>query len=853
MKTLKTIGLLLLMATGVLAQPNPNNMFITGYVTDANGGAVANQEVCVYYYSNNPSLPSDSVCTSTNANGWYYFDIANGSVTGPNVVFEVYTNDPCSFLPLSQSISNNQGTTNTATADFVLCSNSSGCQASFTVDSSITPNGVTYTFTGAGTGTPPFTYSWWLNGQSLVGQTVSYTTALGNVIGVCLTISDGNGCTSDVCDTIGYYGGNGCSVEISSVLSNNSPFVYTTTAVASGVAPFTYVWDNNSTSHSTTYAFNQEGIYGACVTVTDATGCVVTDCDTLVVDTTSNGNCSADFNYWSNSNPNGGVVAGQPANFYFTGSLATFNYYFWSVQGMGISLTSYQQNPVFTFPAAGWYNVCVEVYDSLINCSDTQCMTIVVGNGNSGGCQAFFGWATDSLLGGPLPAIDFTDLSQGGASWFWDFGDNNFSTEQNPIHAYTGNGLYLVCLTITSADQSCTDTYCDSVWVGTNSGGCNASFSYNGPTPVGYVFEANTLSALYNYQWTIDGSIVGNGSTLNANTLSNGPHNVCLTVIDSTNWCYDSQCITITVGTNTCYGYISGQVNAGTPNQPLDEGVVYLITFDANTNQLSAVDSFVVDSSNYYWFGPLACGDYLIKAAATAGSQYYSNYIPTYYGNSPFWGLATEVTLDQVNTQVTSDINLIAAVNPGGPGFIGGDVTEGANKTEGDPLAGMQVVLFDMSGNAIQYAYTDANGQFGFDGLAYGTYQVYVEVLGVQTIPAIVTISSENPSVDDLHILASETLISTGIEEFDFDGAISEVFPNPTSTELSVKFELPTATDIRISVLDLTGRVLFTRSNTVEASQVRFDVSSLTEGYYLLSIEGEDGSFSVTRNFMRID
>jgi hypothetical protein len=209
--------------------------------------------------------------------------------------------------------------------------------------------------------------------------------------------------------------------------------------------------------------------------------------------------------------------------------------------------------------------------------------------------------------------------------------------------------------------------------------------------------------------------------------------------------------------------------------------------------------------------------------------------------------------LNQVNIQVTSDINLIAAVNTGGPGFIGGDVTEGANKTEGDPLAGMEVVLFDMSGNAIQYAYTDANGQFGFSNLAYGTYQVYVEVLGVQTIPAIVTISSETPSVEDLHIMASETLISTGIAEFDFNGAISEVFPNPTNNELAIRFELPTATDVRISVLDLTGRMLITRTNTVETTQVRFDVSSLTEGYYLLSIEGEDGSFQVTRNFMRID
>jgi hypothetical protein len=37
-------------------------------------------------------------------------------------------------------------------------------------------------------------------------------------------------------------------------------------------------------------------------------------------------------------------------------------------------------------------------------------------------------------------------------SWFWNFGDGNSSTAQNPSHTYAAPGLYLVTLTITSGD-----------------------------------------------------------------------------------------------------------------------------------------------------------------------------------------------------------------------------------------------------------------------------------------------------------------------------------------------------------------------------------------------------------------
>ncbi|MCP4122722.1 MAG: PKD domain-containing protein [Bacteroidetes bacterium] len=44
--------------------------------------------------------------------------------------------------------------------------------------------------------------------------------------------------------------------------------------------------------------------------------------------------------------------------------------------------------------------------------------------------------------------VTFTDLSVNATSWFWDFGDDNSSAEQNPHHVYEDGGAYTVTLTV---------------------------------------------------------------------------------------------------------------------------------------------------------------------------------------------------------------------------------------------------------------------------------------------------------------------------------------------------------------------------------------------------------------------
>lgn len=67
-----------------------------------------------------------------------------------------------------------------------------------------------------------------------------------------------------------------------------------------------------------------------------------------------------------------------------------------------------------------------------------------------------FNISGDTVLFG---TVNFADQSTGNpTSWFWEFGDGNTSTMQNPTHSYQSFGTFNVCLTVD--DGNCERTTC---------------------------------------------------------------------------------------------------------------------------------------------------------------------------------------------------------------------------------------------------------------------------------------------------------------------------------------------------------------------------------------------------------
>ncbi len=105
---------------------------------------------------------------------------------------------------------------------------------------------------------------------------------------------------------------------------------------------------------------------------------------------------------------------------------------------LGVRLDSTTlQNPFYSFVTSGTYQVDLMVQNSN-GCRGTISKTIIVNNSLTSLFQT-------SVNGGFAPLqVNFTNLTSGANSYYWDFGNGMMSTQQNPVVSFTTAGTYLV-------------------------------------------------------------------------------------------------------------------------------------------------------------------------------------------------------------------------------------------------------------------------------------------------------------------------------------------------------------------------------------------------------------------------
>lgn len=293
------------------------------------------------------------------------------------------------------------------------------------------------------------------------------------------------------------------------------------------------------------------------------------------------------------------------------------------------------------------------------------------------------------------------------------------------------------------------------------------------------------------------------------------------------------------------------QLYNGTPGgaMPAPNAQVFLIQHDAFLGTLTAVDTVVTDTNGYYWFDSIAPGNYLIKAALLPISPDYSNYLPTYLGDVLFWSSATTVNIPLNAVLTPNPINLQPGVNPGGPGFVGGLISTGANKTAGpgDPEVHVQVMLLNMNNTPVQYTYTDMAGNFSLTNIAYGTYKVWAEIPGKTTVPVIVEITAQNPTVSNLQIEVNSTDIALGAEGPAHEAGFAlSVYPNPAHNQVSLSLELPQAGEVKAQLMDLSGRVVAQISRNYPAGNATEHLTlEVPQGLYLLQVQAAGNSQTI--------
>jgi immune inhibitor A len=179
------------------------------------------------------------------------------------------------------------------------------------------------------------------------------------------------------------------------------------------------------------------------------------DSSTATINISKAGITSAGFDY---------TVSGTQVSFTDSSTASSGLTYNWDF-GDG-SLLSTEANPVHNYAAEGVYQVTLTITDADMN-SDSFTATVVVGSPAS---ASFSSTIAENV-------VTFTNTTSGGignVTYSWNFGDDNVSTEESPVHTYTAAGNFTVVLTVT--DDAGTTSQSSSVTVGT---ALSADFSFS--------------------------------------------------------------------------------------------------------------------------------------------------------------------------------------------------------------------------------------------------------------------------------------------------------------------------------------------------------------------------------------
>ena len=298
---------------------------------------------------------------------------------------------------------------------------------------------LTVTATGNGS---PYTYSW------SVGGTANTLTNL--VAGIyTVSVTDKNGCVGIAVDSVTQPAPLLLSTAGQSICAGESATL--TANVNGGTNPYTYLWSNNSNGSSLTDSPAKTAIYS--VVITDANGCTTKQSDTIKVNSIPqaafkgvNVCIGAPSVFTDSSNANGGIISSWQWNF-------------------GDGTNSILQNPNHIFTKTGTYTVSLSVSNGPCETSLTQVVTVYPAP------QADFA-ANPQPATVDDPVITFTDLSKGGLSGWWDFGDytdTTYATGKNPVHTYPGENVpdgetYIVKLSIVN-QYGCLDSILKTVHI----------------------------------------------------------------------------------------------------------------------------------------------------------------------------------------------------------------------------------------------------------------------------------------------------------------------------------------------------------------------------------------------------
>lgn len=592
------------------------------------------------------------------------------------------------------------------------------------------------------------------------------------------------------------------------------------------------------------HMYTEYGTYYVCLTISDGINCTDTYCDTVIVEP----QCEADFNFT--------YVPTTPVHVQFTDLSAGYpNTWLWL---FGDGTTSTEPNPVHAYPVPGNYDVCliIEHNDSLFSCTDSICKTVIIPD--SLNCEADYSYEISSQ--DPLK-VHFLDHSTGNITdWEWNFGDGTISYQQDPEHIFPGPADYLVCLKVENRDtaEHCIHFICKTITI-QDSGFCTADFfavaDSNSQVMYQYTFFDQSTGNPDLWLWDFgDGHISHEQNPAHTYEVS-GTYEVCLDTWNSNYPGYTgSYCMPLTTAN---YHQLGGHALIGDNpiNNPVHTGdtgvaVIYRQTHD---NSFLAIDTNKFHELGYYWFANMMEMGYRIRISLTPNSTHYQASVPSYYPGTMHWQDADELILAEDLFEISTNMMQVNGI-ASGPGKISGRlVAENRSGVESHRSCGQApVMLTNQENMLLAWTATNEYGQFAFNNIALGSYQLHADIIGMWSQLITVTLSTGYPVNDSLQIVMSSEP-PFNIEEAVGNINLISLYPNPAEDHIHLNLTVNEPCKMNANIYDMTGNIVEGKQFILnkEHNEISISMDACRPGLYMICLHDDRQSGVICKKFIK--
>lgn len=654
------------------------------------------------------------------------------------------------------------------------------------------------------------------------------------------------GCTMHIIQTIEAYSID-CNAAFNYTVDGSNPLVYNFQAVNPDTVHVNAYWllgngggfssipnsdfTGSITNGTYTRTFNDRGMYIFGRQVENLN----VNCNDIQFDTLNVGNVQLAATYTLEVDSNvTGVPVGTIYKLKSYSDNALFQYY--TIDGVyGGQVYMYSDSTAsLSFSSPGTYDVCLITglnTNGVDFGGDTACTQITI-SPSLFICNAGFTYQIDTATS----VINFTAQTSSNTH-YWEFEGTMFdnSVFPNPSYQSVPGDTVFVMHVISIPVSNCSDTLYDTIVMPTPPP-CTvaAGFTYSVDSVSALISFINTTTGATTYSWAFANGSTTTSTLANPTFQSGLGDTVTVTLIAASGTCTDTSVVVIYMPEPPPAHQLTGC--AFINSNPAGDAIVYLLRLDYVNDEIVLTDSVSTSAQGCYSFDNITNGDYIIKAALAPANADVATTLPTYHLSSANWTDADIFTVSGSGQLPAKDFNMITGSNPGGPGFIGGNVNwlDTLFRSTVD-YSFTTVILKDSNGQIITYTRADNAGNFAFTNIPLGNFNVSADYAGYITDTIDVTLTVDQPSASDVTVGIEQSPLS--IKEVSPVTSVS-LYPNPANETTTLQINATTNNACALKVVNMLGQTVVAKNVTLQAGNnyQTIDIAGFSKGIYYISL-----------------